>query len=327
MYIDKNMSVEDCCYESEHIAKVLKEIKKNFEPYFERFIETNAGTGISAEEFEKLQKKFGAKETGKTKTKNRTSNFKDIYIYAVEDFENNRQKYFDLLDLESLEEYEDDPAAFKSKALKNECPIIHSTYYNKGARELDKYRAAFNIANANELLEVVTNLSTFAEDYMENVYDKHTYDKIDNLDDLELSDLDTDEYTVYGVIGGGIKSQLLYKIYPEAFSNRSRNATWALWFLTNKEKFGCITDSEFLMIDTKNVITQQNYFYPYELFSFYAHEIYKLIQKKAKELEVGLDDKYRYVVVDAFLDYVASEHDEEISLYKSQIRDGGVGLA
>src|SRR6476661_1370211 len=51
------------------------------------------------------------------------------------------------------------------------------------------------------------------------------------------------------VIGGGIKSHFLYSRYPYAFPNRSQNALWALYFLTDKKEFGFDDGSEFLMID------------------------------------------------------------------------------
>ena len=90
---------------------------------------------------------------------------------------------------------------------------------------------------------------------------------------LDLSDLNDDEtYTAYGVIGGGIRSHFLYSLYPHAFPNRSQNAVWSLYFLSGKQDFGLADASEFVMIDIKseNMKTQQNYFYPYDLFAFYA---------------------------------------------------------
>ena len=86
-------------------------------------------------------------------------------------------------------------------------------------------------------------------------------------------------------------------------------------------------DSEFLMIDCDKSIVQQNYFYPYRLFAFYAFEIYKMLRDKAAVYNAYIDTDYRYVIVDKFLDFIAMEHDEEITFMKSQIRDGGMGYA
>ena len=72
-------------------------------------------------------------------------------------------------------------------------------------------------------------------------------------------------------------------------------------------------DSEFLMIDLKKNSIQQNYFYPYELFEFYALQIYLLIKEAAKLLGVEVNSEYRFVYVDAFLSFIALEHIQEIN--------------
>lgn len=327
MYAHEDIWIEDVCYDMEHIRKVVSEIKKNFEKYFNEFVLTTAGTGISAEDFEKLKKNFGVQSDNKQKKKDMGINYKNIIVESVNNFEKDRKKYQDIFDEELLEEYQDDPSSFKSKILKNECPIIHSTIYNKRAKELDKYRAQFSVADANEMLDVVTALCSFGNKYVNDIYDRKTYEQITDYEELAMYPMDTDELTVYGVIGGGIKSHMLFKVYPEVFPNRSRSAIWALWFLSDKKTFGCAMDSEFLMIDVGKCITQQNYFYPYELFSFYAFEIYKMLRDKATELGAYIDTEYRYVIVDEFLSFVANKHDDEISFLKAQIKDGGLEYA
>lgn len=326
MYTHQDGFVEDCCYDFDHVKKVSEEIKNNFEKYFEGFLETDGGLLLSSKEFEELKKKFKVSATAKGRI-NHGENLKTLIVEAYEDFEKDREKYREIFEEEALMEYEDDPAQFKSRVLKIDCPIIHSTLFNKKAKELDKYRVEFSIADPYKLLEVVTNLSEFASAYAKDIYDENTYDRMDTYEDMCLWELDTESYTVYGVIGGGIKSHILYKLNPALFPNRSRNAIWALWYLTGKKTFGCRMDSEFIMIDTEKFFTQQNYFYPYELFSFYAYQIYLLLKEKATELGVYIDNNYRYVVVDRFLSFVAEEHREEISILKSQLKDGGMGYA
>lgn len=305
---------------------MLLEIKKNFNDYFKRFIETCAGTNISAEKFEELQRKFGISTTEHLLNSKLSENYKIIIREAIADFEKDREDYQKIFCRELLEDYDEDADTFKSKILKNECPIIRKTLANRRAKELDKYRANFGREDADNLLEVVTRLCAFGEEYQKN-YNPESYENITEYSDLKLELLDTEDYTVFGVIGGGIKTHMLYKVYPAVFSNRSRSALWALWYLSGKKAFGCKMDSEFLMIDKDKEIFQQNYFYPYELFSYYAFEIYSLLKEKAAEYKVSIDTDYRYVVVDAFFEYVAMEHDSAISFFKSQIRDGGIGIA
>ena len=316
-------NVEQMCYEEDHVQTVLSEIKKNFEEYFGRFVETGAGASITGESFERLQKHFGVSKSKKKSSKNLSENYIAIIREGIDEFEKDRQSYLDIFDQELLEEYEEDSSTFKSIVLKNQCPVIRKTYANKRAKELDKYRHDFNLADAEYLLQVVTNLCTFAEEYADTAYDAETYENAGAYQDLQLSLLDTEEYTAFGVIGGGIKTRMLYKVNPMCFPSRSRSALWALWYLTGKKDFGCRMDSEFLMIDVRKIITQQNYFYPYELFAFYAFEIYKMLRDKAAEMGAHIDPEYRYVVVDSFFDYVAGEHESEINVMTSQIRDGG----
>lgn len=320
-------SIESICYEQEHIDKVLDAIKAKFKDYFNDFIMLEAGYAVSEKDIQKIAFKLGVQSVKVKKNTDIANKFKNIIIESLDDFEKDRDKYVAIFDKEALEEYEDDPQYFKSTVLKNECPIIHSTIHNKRVKELDKYRYEFNIADSNELLTVVSNLYDFAEEYYNNFYEEDTYDGIKVFKDLQIGDLDTEDYIVYGVIGGGIRSHMLYKVYPSVFPNRSRDAIWALWYLTDKKTFNCKQDSEFLMIDVEKSVTQQNYFYPYELFAFYAHQIYQMLKQEADGNNVYLDPENRYIIVDAFLSFIAEQHDEEISFLKQQIRDGGFGFA
>lgn len=321
-----NCGVEDICFEKEHVQKVLAAIKKSFESYFTNYLESAAGKSVTDTSFTELQKRFKVSISATNKRSNLSDNFKTIITEAYDDFEKDQDAYITIFDEELLEDYDEDTDSFKSKVLRNECPIIRKTLANRQAKELDKYRASFSLSDPDHLLNVVYNLCVFGNEYKGN-YDPDTYENIQTYQELGMAPLDTDEYTAYGVIGGGIKTHMLYKVHPDLFPNRSRSAIWALWYLTEKQTFGCKTDSEFLMIDVKKSTTQQNYFYPYELFAFYAFRIYKLLRDKATEYGAYIDPSYRYVVVDSFLDYIASEHDSEISLLKSQISDGGMGYA
>ncbi len=309
MYVDAGIDVEESCYDEEHIEKILKEIKKNFEGYFRRFLETNAGEC-----------------TGPVSHQNLSAHYKSIINESLLKYEKDRNDYREIMDMELLEDLVDDADYFKSVILRNKCPIIRKTLANKKAKELDKYRGNFSYADADWLLKVVTNLCRFADEYAEN-YEEEEYENCETYEDFNVSPMDTADYTAYGVIGGGIKTHMLYKIYPGLFPNRSRNAIWALWYLSGKSKYDCTMDSEFLMIDVDKGIAQQNYFYPYTLFVYYAFEIYKLLRDKAAELDAYIDPDYRYIIVDAFFEYVALEHDADIAVMKSQIRDGGMGFA
>ena len=321
-----NSGVEDICYEQKHVEEVLAAIKANFDEHFMRFLESTGGDDVPLPYVQELQRNFGIEIKTERKNVDLTNSFKTIIREAIDDFEKDRESYQKIFRANWLEDLDEDADVFKSKILRNECPIIRKTLANKRAKELEKYRANFSRADADWLLHVVYNLCVFGDNYQRN-YDPNAYQRAARYQDLGMGPLDTDEYTAYGVIGGGIKTHMLYKVHPALFPNRSRSAIWALWYLTDKKTFGCKTDSEFLMIDPGKNIVQQNYFYPYQLFAFYAFEIYKMLRDKATKYSAYIDPDYRYVIVDAFLEFIAMEHDDEITFLKSQIKDGGMGFA
>ena len=321
-----NCGVEDICFEEEHVQRVLAAIKRNFETYFSPYLESVAGKGITSEDWARLQETFKVSVNPTKRMKALTKNYITIIREAYDAFEKDREKYKKIMREEYLDDLDEDAETFKLKVLKNECPIIQKTIANRQAKELDKYRASFSQADPDYLLKVVYNLCVFGDEYVKK-YEPDKYEDIETYQQLGMAPLDTDEYTAYGVIGGGIKTHLLFKVHPGLFPNRSRNAIWALWYLTDKDTFGCQTDSEFLMIDVSKSITQQNYFYPYELFAFYAFELYKMLRDKATEYNAFIDPEYRYVIVDSFLDYVAMKHEDEITCLSSQIREEGLGYA
>ncbi len=321
-----NRDIEEICYNNDHIKEVFSQIRTNFTSYFKQFLETEAGYRITGKELAKIVEELGVTVTDdSSKADNKEDSFKRIINEAIEKFEKDRQSYLDILDLEALDEYEDDPPNFKNSVLRNSCPIIRLTLQNKKAKELDKYRAEFNIADPGDLLLVVRNLTVFAIDYLKHFYNEETYDNFTLYDQMGLSDLNGEDYIVYGVIGGGIKSHFLYKLYPSVFPNRSRESIWALWYLTDKKAFNCRQDSEFLMIDLDKITTQQNYFYPYDLFAFYAYNIYLLLKKEAEERDIKLDNNYRYVLVNSFLSFIAGLYSEEIDLLRINISEDGYG--
>jgi hypothetical protein len=173
------------------------------------------------------------------------------------------------------------------------------------------------------LLNVTKAIVNFGIEYSQH-FSEVDYHQFKSVEDFGLSDLTNDEkYTSYGAIGGGIKSRFLYMLYPAIFANRGQNAIWALYFLAGRSECEFADGSEFLIIDTNilnkagNYLTNQNYFYPYDLFSYYAFEILKMLRQACLKEGFKLNEQYRYVYLDAFLDFVAEEmHSKDIAMLK-----------
>jgi hypothetical protein len=199
---------------------------------------------------------------------------------GLERFLGEQADYEKLLDKEYLYEYSFDPGSFRG-TLEKECPIIRRCLKSK-AKVMDAYRAAFYHTKGDRMLKVVNNLSEFTEQFM---LDFHPEQQLSAAEPSELgiSDLDTEPYTAFGVIGGGIRSHFIYNQHPVAFPNRSQNSVWVYYFLTHQKDYGFEDGSEFLMINSDGSGTQQNFFYPYDLFTFYATRLYLLLRENCKK--------------------------------------------
>lgn len=312
-------AIEEACYDKAHIESIATEIRANFPLYFEKFIKSDSGV-LADDKLKELSAKFGGTFSAK-KAFDRKGSLGRLVEAEIAKFEKDRDKYKIILDPEYLEQAGDDPPSFKNTTLKNKCPIILQTLQNTPAKELDKYRRAFKAADPADLYATTKNIMRFTRDHYANKFDAKTHEMIDTLDGLGLSELSDEKYIAFGVIGGGIRSQFMYKLYPDAYPYRGRESVWAFWYLTKKKTFGCKQDSEFLMINRKESTTQQNYYYPYDLFAFYALQVFKLMNDEAAKNSYALPLDYRYVPVEAFLSFVARSHQPEIDALKSQIKD------
>jgi hypothetical protein len=314
--------IEDICYEPEHIQKVWTIIQPNIRNYFQNYINTEGKTdGVTDAAIAKLSEAFGALAKPKSKPKNSKTVLGNILQQAIDDFEKDRYSYQEHLDLEALAEYKDDVNFFKNTVLKHQIPVIRKTLQNKQAKELDKFRSSFSQSAPGNLFNVVQKIITETENWRSDWYDVSAFEKIDKLDELDYNELDGDDYTAFGVIGGGIKSHFIYKLHPEMYPNRSREAIWSLWYLSDKKQFGCKEDSEFLMINLDESTTQQNYFYPYGLFSFYALLVYKELKDRYAAYGIALPVAYRFVPVDHFLSFVSRQYQSEIDTLKSSAKN------
>lgn len=280
----------DKIYEADHIQKVLTEIKQNIPKYLASY-------------WKPPKKRKHALEA------------------ALDDFVTKTQpKYQEFLNLEMLSDYEADPSAFKAD-LKKEVPIIQGAYYSHD-EAMKKYKREFNLAKGVDLLKTTKSIVTFAEEYMAE-FDEEWLDACETLDDLEMWELQEEEYKTSGVIGEGIKAHFLYCLYPNAFPNRGQLAIWSLYFLSGRKEFGFWDGSEFLMIDVGKNIVQQNFLYPYDLFSYYAHQIYLMLREYSTEKhDYHFDSDYRYVYLQNFFDHIAGEvHQEAVDVFSHDVRE------
>lgn len=274
----KGSQLDDKIFDSDHIREVLVVIQKTFPKYFASFISENA------------QMQFAA---------------------AIQEFEHEQERYLKYFDEEALEEYEDDPNAFK-KHTRNNCPIIHRCLMSND-EIMNDYKSSFNLVSGRELLDTVQGIAKFGKKYNRK-FDHASHDKIKGFDELGLDSLA--ELTCAGVVGYGIQSNFLYMLYPHAFAYRAQDAVWSLFFLSDKQKFDFEEGSEFVIYATEYGTGEQNYLYPPELFGFYMLKIYLMLKEACRAEGIKFKNEYRYIYLDTFARHVANTERNSINFLK-----------
>jgi hypothetical protein len=182
------------------------------------------------------------------------------------------------------------------------------------------YQKSFNLVSGRELLDTVRNIAEFGKHYVAD-FDDEAHIQAETYTDLGLEPLNEREYQCYGVVGYGVQSSMLYGLYSRNFAHRSQNAVWALYFLSQHKDFGLEDGSEFLMVHPDYGTCEQNYFYPAELFGFYALKVYLRLKSACEDRNVRFDEAYRYCYLSAFLDHVADTHREDINMFRISSED------
>lgn len=272
--------LEKRAYKPEHFLEVLAEISRNFPRYFKSFV---------------------------------ASNSQQLFADEITVHKREQEKYRDYLDPEALEEFEDDPNAFKRQT-RTKCPIIHRCLQSQDEAMKD-YKQSFNTVSGRQLLNPICKLAQFGRSYVLN-FDDERHECAANPGDLGLDALNEAEYGCGGVIGYGIQSSMLYGMYPRQFAHRSQVAVWSLYFLSGRKDFGLKDGSEFLMANPSEGTVEQNYFYPAELFGFYALQVYLLLKTSLTAHGVTLKHYHRYIYLSVFCDHIGEIHRSDIQIFK-----------
>ena len=232
-----------------HVAQIRAAITKNLPHYFDSLVhpaEAPApGTDLLARLGEKYKVTASNKATPAPKAKADASSFEK----AIADHDKRAQQYRGVFEPEVLEEYRaDDPDTFKT-LLSRKCPVIR-IITNSKSTELKDWRIAYKRCPSEKLLTVFENLLAFASEYLDELGVEKKYATLKTAEALAVDDFDTDELSIPGVIGSGIKSLALYHLYPRVFPALGGRSVFALYFLTEKATFDLRSKtSEFLIVN------------------------------------------------------------------------------
>lgn len=290
----------------DHIAKVWGVIDASLPSYWDKFVQ-------------------GERKPGGGKKEPEADVLARVFEKSIADYEKEAPKYRQVFNANAVDEFRDDPNAFK-QTLSRDVPVIANTLRQRRA-ELKEWQYHFRMARANDLLEVFSNVLDFVDDWRKQ-HPTDQYEKFDKPAAFDLDSLDNDE-TMYieNVVGMGIKSIILHHLDPARLPPRGRNGPYGLYFLSGRDSFGLPSQSsEFLMVNDINLapdgsmIMDYNYWYPYGLFSLYALRAYKWIEKRASSIGVMLDRSVRYVYVERFFDAICAQHVADLKTMRAHER-------
>jgi hypothetical protein len=302
--------------ELEHIAKVWPVVAEALPKYWERFVDDERPKTPAA----KLAKGFGGAAAQKD-----GAVMSAVFEKAIDSYEKEASKYRQFFTPEAMEEFYDDPNAFK-QGLSRDVPVIANTLRQRHA-ELKEWQMHFRSARPNDLLEVFANVVDFSAEWRKT-HPTSEYSKYDAPEEFELYPLDTDESMgMVNVVGMGIKSIMLFHLDPERLPPRGRNGLYGLYFLSGRDHFGLPSkSSEFLMINDRHpasdgsIIMDQNYWYPYSVFSLYVLRIFRWLEQQATKTGFAIDRTMRYVYVERFLAAVCDQHADDLKTMRAHER-------
>lgn len=250
---------------------------------------------------------------------------KDAFTAYISDLISDNDKlhdsYHDLFDLETMEEdYAEDVETFKSFILASKCDVIRKTLQSK-AEALKDWKIKYRNSKSQSLYDTFYNLISFGKEYNDSM-DEQAMKELDQIDDCRLSEMGEESCYQTGVLGYGIVSNILNRMYPRTFPGYYKMGIWSLYFLSdNDSKQATPTGtSEFCMVkDETHSKTgiyemEHNYFFPYEVFCIYSLRIYRMLTSRISErFQKEFPCDYRFLLTNSFYEYITRENASAIT--------------
>jgi hypothetical protein len=296
-----------------HIAKAWAAIEAGYTQYLDRLLKP---VDLGLEDLGQLGRVVRATSASKRDPARLLAAFQK----AIERYEKNASSYRDFFDAETFEEFQFSKGSFKPE-LGRKCPIMRHTLNSK-SRELLKWRQDYNMTPSTELLDVFANVLTFAREFIDET-DAAKFAGVDKLAQIDFDTIEDDEECrINGVIGMGIKSDVLHHLDPALFPARDRRSLLGFYLLSDCSHFGLPSQSsEFIMYDPErtfkngSIYASHSFWYPYALFTLYSLRLYRLLKRDLEPLGVALDDQFRFVYTASFLKQIGALEQEKIQSF------------
>lgn len=293
---EKDSTGEDRYLPHNDVAKL---IKKNFKVYWAKLY------GIIEQDENVLPNGFKISKLGKNKNEVKKMHSElNGWKERINKYCNDLKKAFD-----PINDYEADE--FKHEVFAKDLWTVDGALSNP-ERELDRYRYSFEEMDASEIVETVNRIISTANEYGLNPPSKVKKNTIQGPQDLEYDILSQQQTLLTGVIGKGIRSEILHKLYPQYFSLMTRRSIWGLYYLTGES-------DEFVVDDTYQgkFRTVHNYDYLYDKFTYYNHIIFELMNEHLMLHKMKLDADLKYGFPNLFLVDIGKAHEADINKLKT----------
>lgn len=244
--------------------------------------------------------------------KDRTNKKKDIISllnrWETEIIEYNKS-FNKIFGPDKLKVYESILDDFKNKQFRNNLWTVSAALRTKDP-DLARYKKDFGSAIDEEILETLKSILNSTDQHVNSISKQINYDNIKSIGDLQLEYLEHEEFFMKGIIGFGIRSEILHRKYPEHFPIMTQRSLWGMYFLTSLAP-------EFITIEEKTrkgiMRVSHNWTYDYARFTFYNNYIYQLLSNKLRqEYNIEMNPELRFGYCNLFLIEISKYHKDDI---------------
>lgn len=277
-----------------------KEIDGQFESYFQQIFNIS-------DESEIVTAGGAVIKTDSRNQKNKVKKEIAVWKAEVEEYCTELEKAFDE---KKMIFFESNPGEFKSKSFRNNLWTVSSALKTPDP-DLARYKKDFANVTADEVLETVQHILELTRAYIKQTASSLNYPLVTSIEELDMDFLNKEDMFLNKIIGFGIRSEILHRMFPAHFPIMTQRTLWAMYFLTDRAR-------EFIAIEHKTrsgtMRVSHNWQYDYARFTYYNNYIGNLLQKKLEKFEIQLEPELRFGFVNLFLVELAKLHKSDIKV-------------
>ena len=218
-----------------------------------------------------------------------------------------RDECYTNFSVEMMDLMQEDLSAFKNEIFAKKLWTVHSALTDMSNKELDRYRESFDDATAKEVYEYTQSILDNTRDYVTKVFPKINLKTVNSISDLKLDFLSEEDMLMSGVIGLGIRSELMHRLYPGIFPIMTRRTLWGMYFLTGEGEF--VVDENY---DGKSRTSHQ-WNYEYDRLCFYSNFLMNIMESYLAKHNIKIKPEYRFGYINLMLVEYAKKHNVEIN--------------